>query len=147
VLGFHTTRADLGAYTGALSNLIPLVTLFLLLRRKRDAIYDGRLSLAAGIGAGMYASFVAALLVYTFLVTYTHFLNPIWIDQVLEHKVALWRERRLAETAIQAKITQFRDAYTPLALAGSTLVGLPLMGGVFGLLLTLVVRQLPHRPV
>jgi hypothetical protein len=146
LLGLHSTRAALGAYTGYLSNLIPLVTLFLLLRRKRAAIYDGRLSLAAGIWAGLYASFVAALIVYCFLVSYTHFINPIWIEQALEQKVALWRTQQLTEPAIQENITRYRDGYTPVGLVGTTIVGMTLMGGLLGLGLTLLVRQLPHRP-
>lgn len=144
-LGLHTTRPQIGAYTGLLSNLIPLTTLFLLLREKRRQIYDGRLSLAAGIGAGLYASFIAALIVYSFLVVYTHFLNPTWIDQALEIKVAAWRAQSVAETDIQQQITRFRNAYTPVGLLGTILVGTTLMGGLFSVPLTLLVRQLPHR--
>ncbi len=144
-LGFHTTRPELGAFTGFLSNLIPLVTLFLLLRRKRAGVYDGRLSLAAGIGAGLYASFIAALIVYSFLVSYTHFINPLWIEHALETKVATWRAEQMAETLIQGRIKLYRDAYTPLGLVGSIIVGMTLMGGIFSVGLTLLLRQLPHR--
>ena len=103
LLGFHTTRPDLGAWTGLLSNLIPLAVLFLLLRKKRAALFDGRLSLGAGIWAGLLTSFVAALLVYCFLAAYTTYLNPTWIDQALEHKVALWRAEQVAEVDIQGR--------------------------------------------
>jgi hypothetical protein len=146
LLGLHTTRPQLGTYTGLLSNLIPLTTLFLLLRAKRRRVYDGRLSLGAGIGAGLYASFVAALIVYSFLVVYTHFLNPLWIDQALEVKVAAWRAQSVAETDIQHQITRYRNAYTPVGLLGTIVVNTTLMGGLFSLPLTLLVRQLPHRP-
>lgn len=145
-LGFHTTRPEIGAYTGFFSNLIPLTTLFLLLRTKRAAIYDGRLSLGAGIGSGVLASFLAALIVYSFLVAYSSFINPTWIDQALELKVAQWRVQTLAEVEIQEKITVYRKAYSPLGLVVTIIVGLPLMGGLFSLGLTLLVRQLPHPP-
>ena len=144
-LGFHTTRPEIGAYTGLLSNLIPLTTLFLLLQTKRAAVYDGRLSLGAGIGSGLMASFVSALVVYSFLAGYTHFINPTWIDQALEAKVALWRSQPLAEAAIQEKITLYRNAYTPVGLVTTIIIGMPLMGGIFSLGLTLFVRQLPLR--
>lgn len=144
LLGFHTTRAGIGAYTGFLSNLIPLTVLFLLLRTKRAAVYDGRLSLAAGIGSGVYASFIAALIVYSFLAAYTHFINPGWIDQALEAKVAAWRVEQVAETDIRNRITVYRNAYTPTGLVGTILVGMTLMGGLLSLVLTLVVRQLPQ---
>jgi hypothetical protein len=144
-LGFHTTRPEIGTYTGLLSNLIPIVTLFLLLQVKRSAIYDGRLSLAAGIRAGLIASFVASLLVYCALAGYTHFINPTWIDQALEVKVAAWRLEQMAEVEIQSRITLYREAYTPTGLLWSTLVGMTLMGGLFSVGLTWLVRQLPHR--
>lgn len=144
-LGFHTTRPNIGAITGFFSNLVPLVTLFLLLRAKRDAIYDGHLSLAAGIGSGLLASFTASLLVYTCLTAYSQFINPTWIDHALELKVAAWREQHLAETDIQRRITLYRSAYTPLGMVGSIIMGMTLMGGLFSLGLTLLVRQLPHR--
>jgi hypothetical protein len=145
LFGFHTTRPEIGAYTGLLSNLIPIVTLFLLLQRKRAAIYDGRLSLGSGIGAGLVASFVASLLVYCCLTSYTHFINPIWIEQALEAKVAAWRSQELAESVIQSRIRLYRDAYTPYGLLQSVVVGMTLMGGLFSLILTPVVRSFPHR--
>jgi hypothetical protein len=144
-LGLHTTRPELGAYTGFLSNLIPLTALYLLLRHKRAQIYDGRLGLGSGIFSGMFASFVAGMLVYSFLTTYTHFINPTWIDQALEVKVAAWRAEQLPEAAIQQKITVYRNAYTPTGLILSIIVGMTLMGGLFSLGLTFLVRSLPHR--
>jgi hypothetical protein len=144
-LGFHTTRPQIGIYTGVLSNLIPLVTLFLLLRAKRAAVYDGRLSLGAGIRAGLIASFVASLLVYCCLSGYAHFINPVWIDQALELKVAAWRSQLMAESDIQSRIIAYRDAYTPEGLLQTIIVGMTLMGGLFSVGLTFLVRQLPHR--
>ena len=146
LLGFHTTRPDLGVYTGLLSNLIPLTVLFLLLRKKRAALFDGRLSLGAGIGTGLLTSFVAGLIVYCFLTGYTNFINPHWIDQALEHKVALWRADHMAEVEIQGRITRYRGAYTPLGLVATTVLGMTLRGGLLGLGLTLLVRARPHRP-
>lgn len=144
VLGLHAEHARIGAYAGLLSNLIPLAMLFLLLRKKRAAIYDGRLSLGAGIGSALLAGIVAALIVYSGLTVYTHFINPAWVDQALELKVAAWRAEALAETEIQTRIVQFRRAYTPVGLLWSTLVGAPLLAGIMAVPLTLFVRTLPR---
>jgi hypothetical protein len=143
-LGLHTEHARLGEITGLLSNLIPLTMLFLLLKAKRAGIYDGHLSLGAGIGAALLASFVASLLVYSGLTSYTHFINPTWVDQALELKVAAWRAQSVAETEIQTKIVQFRNAYTPRGLLLTTIVGMTLLGGLAAIPLTLLVRSLPR---
>jgi len=145
LLGFHTTRPAIGTYTGLLSNLVPLTMLFLLLQARRASLYDGRLSLGAGIGSGMIASFIAALIVYTFLVTYSRLINPTWIDQALEVKVAQQRAAHVPEATIQESITVTRNAYTPAGLVLTIIVGMTLMGGLFSLGLTLLVRQLPFR--
>lgn len=143
-LGLHTLRPEIATYAGLLSNLVPLVTLFLMLRARRARVYDGRLSLGSGIVSGMYASLVAALIVYSFLVVYTHFINPTWVYEALDPKVAAWRAQQVAETEIQGRITLYLKAYTPVGLLWTTLVNMTLMGGVFSLILTLVVRRLPH---
>ena len=51
--GFHATHWEIGEYTGYLSNLIPLITLFLLLRQKQNAAHDGQLTIAQGIASGL----------------------------------------------------------------------------------------------
>ena len=143
-LGLHAEHARIGAYTGLLSNLIPVVMLFLLLKKKRTAVYDGRLSLGAGIWSALLAGLVAALIVYSGLTVYTHLINPTWVDQALELKVAAWRAETLAETEIQSRIVQFRHAYTPSGLLWSTMVGTPLLAGIMAVPLTLFVRTLPR---
>ena len=102
--------------------------------------------MTTAIGSGALASCVAALLVYCFLTAYTHFINPTWIDQALEVKVAQWRTHQVAETVFQEKISLYRGAYTPKGLVATIIVGMTLMGAIFSLILTLLVRSLPHRP-
>lgn len=145
VLGFHTTRPDIGAYTGLLSNLIPVITLLRLLQSKRAGIYDGRLSLGAGIFAGMLASFVASLLVYSCINSYTQLFNPSWIYQALEVKVAAWRAQHVTEPEIRSRITAYLAAYTPRGLLQTVILNMTLMGGLISLVLTFVVRRLPHQ--
>ena len=145
LLGFHTTRMELGQYTGFFSNLIPLTTLFLLLRVKQAGFYDARLNLMTGVGSGLVASFIAGLIVYSFLASYTQFVNPSWIDQTLEWKVAQLRLAQVPEATIRERITLFRDAYTPTGLVMTIIVGTTVMGGLFSLGLTLLLRYVPNR--
>ena len=139
-IGLHTTRMALGEYTGFVSNLIPLVGLYALLRMRLESSSDGRLTLGQGIYAGVLASLVAAVLVYSFLVAYNQVINPGWIDLALDWKVANMRAAGQPEPFIREQILSYRNAYSPTGLVGSILVGMTLMGGIFSLFLTLLLR-------
>ena len=140
LLGFHTTRPAIGEYSGYFSTVIPLVAVFILLQRKQAAAYDGRLTLAQGINSGIATSFLAALVVCTFLFAYNRFINPNWLDGFLDWKVAQLRVQGVAEVAIRKEIVSYRQANSPIGLVAITLCGMPLIGAVFSLALTLALR-------
>ena len=146
LLGFHTTRHEIGEYSGYFSSLVPLVTLFLLLKGKRETAFDGRLGLVQGIGSGLSASLIAAMLVYCFMVAYNQFINPGWLDNALDWKVAQMRAQGGAETDIRKEITFYRRANSPAGLIATTLVGMTLMGAIFSFGLTLLLRRRPRPP-
>ncbi len=145
-LGLHTTYLEIGEYTGYFANLIPLTTLFLLLRRKQAATYDGRLTLGQGIASGLLASFVAALIVYGFMVVYNRWINPDWVDNALAVKVAHQRVQGVSEIAIRREINFYRQANGPVGLIATTLLGITVMGGIFSFVLTLLLRLQSKSP-
>jgi hypothetical protein len=144
-LGFHTTRVAIGEYSGYFSSLVPLVTLFLLLKQKQVETPGGRLGLGQGISAGFFASFIASVIVYCFLVGYSQFINPGWLDYTLDWKVARWRGQGVAEIDIRRAITLYRQANSPGGLIATTVAGMTLLGGVFSLGLTFLVRRLSRE--
>jgi hypothetical protein len=143
-LGLHTTHLEIGESTGYFSNLIPLATLFLLLRQKQAAAYDGRLTLGQGIASGLVASFLGALIVYAFMLGYNQWINPDWLDNALAAKVALMRAHGIGEVEIRREITFYRQANSPVGLITTTLLGLTVMGGTLSLILTLLLRLRPR---
>ncbi len=142
-LDIQTTRHDLGAYGAAVASVIPLSALFLLLKNRRAAS-DGGLSLGWGVGAGLHASFVAALTVYGFLLLYNQFINPGWMDAALEWKVVQFRAQGMTEPAIRAEILSFRWMNSPRGLFLPTLAGMTVLGGLCSLVLTLLLRRVPR---
>ncbi len=146
LLGFHTTRVAIGEYSGYFSTLIPLGMIFLLLKRKQAAAPGAPLGFGRGILAGLSASFMAALVVYTFLVAYSQFINPGWLDYTLDWKVAQWRAQAVSEVEIRQNITFYRQANSPAGLISTIVLGMTLMGGLFSLWLTLVVRRMHRGP-
>ncbi len=146
LLGFHTTRPEIGEYSGFFSNLIPLITLFLLLKGKHKSVTDGPLRVGQGLSSGLYASFIAALIVYVFLLAYNQFINPGWLDNALDWKVAQMRAQGVTETDIRKQITFYRQANSPAGLLATTIVGMTLVGASFSFGLTLLLRRQPRLP-
>ena len=145
LLGFHGARAAIGEYSGYFSGLIQLAALFLLLKT-RSAAAGGRLGLGQGVNSGLYASFVAALMVYCALVAYSQLVNPGWLDSTLEWKVAQMRAASLPETYIRQQIVIYRNAHSPLGLIATRLASMTLLGAAFSLGLTLWLRRQPGAP-
>ncbi len=140
-LGFHNTRFDIGEYSGYFSCIIPLALLVLLLRNRREATADGRLTLGQGVKSGLHASLVAGLVVWLFMLVYNRFINPGWMDLALDWKVAQLRLQGVAETAIREQIQFYHRMSSPLGCFGGIVLGSALTGAVFSLLLTLVLRR------
>jgi hypothetical protein len=139
-LGLHTTRPALGEWSGYLANLIPLLALTLLLRQVRA---DGQLTLGRGLRTGLYASLVAALLTYCFLLVHNQVIDPGWMDTALEVKVAQLRAQHMTELDVRAEIIAFRRMNSPLGLVTGTLLGMTLTGGLFSAIITLILRRQP----
>lgn len=145
LLGFHTTRLALGAYSGYFSTVIPLTTLFLMLRRQRDAAPAGRLGLWAGVRSGLHAAFISGVIVYGFMLAYDNFINPGWMDHALDWRVARFRADGMAETAIREQIKLYRRMTGPVGCLISIVGGMTAMGGIFSAGLTLLLRRWPRR--
>jgi hypothetical protein len=145
LLGFHTTRLEIGLYSGYFSCLIPLVTLFLLLKGKRDAAPDGRLGFWPGLRTGLHAAFISGAIIYAFMLLYNHFINPGWLDNALEWRVASLRADGVAEAAIREEIRTYRQMNSPLGCLISLVAGTTVMGGVFAAGITLLLRRRPRR--
>lgn len=135
-LGLHTRHLDVWQYTDAASFLVFVPPLWLLLHQRQAALGPGQpLSLWDAVVRAMLMSLVAALVIYVFMVAYTAFLNPGWVDTVLNWKVAHWRAAQESEEAIRRQITAYRRLHTPVGLAAGLLVSTPLLGGIIAVFL------------
>jgi len=73
-------------------------------------------------------------------------LNPYWLDDALDWRVARMRAEGITETEIRREITFYRQAVSPPGLVTSTLLGMPLMGGFFSLALIIYLRPRSAAP-
>jgi hypothetical protein len=134
--GLHTTRLAARQYTNWVPDVIPVVMLYLLLKRR--IISQNRYWLPAweGMLHGLFASFFAALVYYIFLNYYQYFLNPTWVDNQLDWKVAYLRTAGATETDIRRQIVAMRQAFGPIGLA-LYIPAYTLLGGCVSALITL----------
>lgn len=144
LLGFHTTRLEIGRYSGYFSGIIPLTTLWLLLKQKRDAAPAGRLSYGTGLKSGLQVAFISGAIIYAFMSCYGLFINPGWLDHVLDWRVAQWRADGISEIDIRAQIKLYRQMNGPVGDLLSLVGGTTVMGGIFSAGLTFLLRRRPR---
>lgn len=139
-LGWHTTHAETGEITGYFSSLVPLIFIYFLLREKQAASESGRLTLGQGIAAGLVTSLFGAVIVYAFMLAYSQWINPFWVDNALAHKVTMMRAKAIDEAEIRRAITFYRQLNSPSGLIATTLLGMTATGGIFSMVVTLFLR-------
>ncbi len=76
LLGFHTDKMYIGEYTTCFIVFVPLVTLYLGIKEKRDRRNNGQISISSGIKAGLMISLIAAVIIAFFLIAYFNYINP-----------------------------------------------------------------------
>lgn len=88
-LGFHTTSLEIGQYSGYFSIIIPIVVIYIALREQqlRSA---GFLNFKEGINTGFQIALYSAVLFSLFLYAYNNYINPEWIDSLVE-----WQRKKL----------------------------------------------------
>ena len=100
-LGFHTSKLHIGQYSIYFVTIVPLLTIYLGLKEKRDLQFNGKISLSNGIRSGLMISLIAAIIISFFLIIYFNYINP----QYSEIGVAYYKEKILLsnKTLIQQK--------------------------------------------
>ncbi|MDD3180165.1 MAG: DUF4199 domain-containing protein [Opitutaceae bacterium] len=146
LLGFDTTRLEIGEYSDYFSILILLGALYLLLRRLRNASSNGRLSIVPALWYGLISSTVAGLVLYVFRIAYDHLINPGWFEHVLAWKEASMRTAGDSETDIRDAMLRYRHLNTPVGILLSIVAGYMLSGAIISFLLAVILRRNPSPP-
>ncbi len=79
-LGFHTEKMYIGEYTTYFVVLIPLLTLYMGIKEKRDRINNGQISIGSGIKTGLMISLIATVIIALFLIAYFNYINPNYAE-------------------------------------------------------------------
>ncbi len=106
MLGFHTTKMHIGRYSMYLVLLIPILTIYLALKEKRDLQLKGKISINNGIRAGLMISLIASIIISVFLIVYFNYINP----QYSELGVAYYKEKIILSDKTLIQQTQELDS-------------------------------------
>lgn len=141
VLGFHGERWQIGQWSGFLSIVIPIVTLTLALRHKRDHELGGALPWGAAIKSGAIISLITGIVTTIFMALYNRVINPGWMEYVLAQQRLQWAADGMSETEIATRV----EGYEMLMSETVQIVSGLMMPIVFGIILTVIITFLLRR--
>lgn len=136
-LGFHGPRIAWWEYAELASIIVLVVPLYLLLRDRSNELPPFQpLPLWEALLRSLAATLVYGLVGYIYAVAYSQWVNPGWVDHLLEWKVADWRAADVPETEIRERIRAFRWTHGPTGMLAAFAVGLPVVGAIAAIFLT-----------
>lgn len=144
--GFHSDPAKLAAagWIGGLGGLAIAVTCMVLgvkARREEVPVSEG-FGYGRALGAGVVVAAVASFLSAIFTYAYYSFINPAFIDLMVQDKLAKLEASGASSDSVQRAEAGMRMFMSPVPQA---VVGL-VAGFIFGVIIALIVAAILKRP-
>lgn len=143
-LGFHTTALDIGQYSGFVTMAVPVVVIFIAVRERQLAARR-RITFIEGINVGFRIALLSAFLFTLFIYFYNQYINPDWIERMVE-----WKRRQLIlGGASNDEIARFleQNRYVNTSIGQAVMEFISSTGiGVFITLIEIPIIQKLHRP-
>jgi hypothetical protein len=145
LLGFHNSNFSVGRVTGFFSIIIPIVTIFIALQKKKESNPNKNITFKEGLKAGFLVTIVYAVLFTGFLTVYYNYINPEARQLALEREKTQMIERgktpEEAEQTIQENRAKVNDAFL-LIIGFTTTI---FLGMVITAIETIVLQK-PQNP-
>ena len=145
-LGFHTTRFEIGRYSGYFSSLIPIAALYVALKTRRDKEQAGFLTIKQGVQSGFVISLIASVIITLFFLIYNNYINPEWIKLAMAWEKQQMLQHGASQAEIAAKMKQLEAMNSPMAQVLWGLVGTTGMGTLFSLVIAIVLKRKKEEP-
>jgi len=139
LLGFYTTDIQIGKYGDIVIILLPIVVIFLAIREKRQV--DGSLSLFQGIKTGLLVALVSFPISTIFLWIYHHYINPNWLEFIIEYERGNMVQAGLGASDTAARINAIRAGNSDFAQVVGGFVGTIVIGFIISLVISLILRR------
>lgn len=91
LLGFTTTKMEIGEYTEPMIAIAILIFLFFGIREKRNKELNGQLTFMQGLKTAFFISSFYAILQATWFAIYSHLINPEYVN--MQHFLCSLRKR------------------------------------------------------
>lgn len=129
VLGFNSTRFQIGQFTRVFGIILPIVMITLGIRDKRNIDLKGRLELKEGVKSGVWISVISGAITAIFFLIYGSVINPEYLDRLMIFEKSKMIGQGIPENEIGPKLEAMRTMNTfpvqPLfQLFGSIISGL-----------------------
>ena len=147
LLGLHSTRLALSAYTQWGTEIILLIGLWVCLRHKLTNPHRYWLPVWQGLLGGLLTSFVAGLVVFIYFSYYLQLINPEWPDLYINWQVALMRAEHVSEDKVLIFARDFRWSVTAPGLVVHLVGFNALFGALASCILTLWLNWRHKEPV
>lgn len=111
LLGFHTIKMDIGECTTYFVVLVPLFTLYLGIKEKRDKRNKGQISINHGIKTGLMISLIATVIIASFLIIYFNYLNPEYAELGIAYQKKKMILRGKTSDEIAAEMERMKNMF------------------------------------
>jgi len=121
LLGFHTDKMNIGEYSIYFVVIIPLITIYMGIKEKRDGILNGSISISGGLKTGLMISLIAAVITAVFIVVYFNFIDPGFFERGIAYNA----EKLLMQKKTGYEITEkLRDIKAAFSFVNQLLFGI-----------------------
>lgn len=143
-LGFYTTRIAAGQRADVVATILPIAAILLALRERRKA---APMSFGQAVTTALVVGLVSAPITAGFLWWYHHYMNPQWMDYIVEHQRAAMTAEGATPEAIARMESGQRASATDIAQVTGAFIGSALISLVIGLVAGAFMRTRAPRTV
>jgi len=143
-LGWYTTDLAKGKVADQVATILPVIAIGMAMFELRRSL-GGRLPFGAGVGTGMLTGLVSAPISAGFLWMYHHYINPRWLDLLVEFERSQMTAQGKTADEITKRIDALTAAGTDSAQIFGAIIGTLIISIVISVLVWTVFRLL-YRP-
>jgi hypothetical protein len=146
-LGYQTDKIGDSTWFGFVPFIFSVVVLWLGIRAVREEHAQKALSYGRGVGTGMLISLYAALLGAAYVYLHFTFINPNYVDYLIEASRVKWTEIGMPEKSMEAAETMMRTMAKPALQAVSVFVFSLISSLIVCLISAAFLKQTPTNEV